>query len=608
MGDNTVSSFRSFSISKITRLLASANVAAVMLLAGCFWLYTGSQADVTRAHETQYASYLLADKLRQSSDDLTRLARTYVITADAKYKQQYLDILAIRNGEKPRPEKYHRIYWDFIAADMPKPRPDTETIQLQELMKQANFTAKEFAFLTEAQANSDGLVNIEVKAMNAVKGLFDDGAGNYTVQGKKDFALARDLMHSPEHHKFKADIMVPVDEFFGALEIRTGGAILAAEDNSKNYAILSLIALVILAAISTVTFWVLFSRVIKPILSMKGTMIRLSKNDTDVEPEGQNKNDEIGDMARSISVFRDNMIKNRELVTKQKEEQSAQLARAELVDTLNTTFDNDVSLMLQKVEDAVGKLETTATNMTTAIDQTKGQSAAVATASEDASTNVQTVSVATDELSTTVSEISIKVAQSATVSKRAVEEAKRTNTIIQGLATAGQKIGEVVSLITDIASQTNLLALNATIEAARAGEASKGFAVVASEVKSLATQTAKATEEIANQISEMQAATESSVEAIDGIGQTIEEVSEIANGIAAAVEEQGAATQEISRNVQQAAEGTQNVSNNISGVTKGAGETGQAAGQVSEAVNQLTAQSGSLKKAVEIYLSEVKAA
>ncbi len=397
-----------------------------------------------------------------------------------------------------------------------------------------------------------------------------------------------------------------LNEVRGVLEVSKPITAQLAAGTALSNKIMAMVVIagILLIAISVVTA----RRVSRPLASLNKVVRSLASGDDAVEvPETDSKN-EIGEMARGVLVFKDNMIENKALAAQQEEEQKIRSDRTLRLDTLNTAFDTQVGTMLQEVETAVGQLETTASSMSSVAEQTNGQASAVGAASEEASANVQTVSAATEELSASVGEISRQVAQSADVSKRAVEEAKRTNSTIQGLATAGQKIGEVVDLITDIASQTNLLALNATIEAARAGEAGKGFAVVASEVKSLATQTAKATEDIADQISEMQAATQNSVEAIDGIGKTIEEVSNIASGIAAAVEEQGAATQEISRNVLQASEGTQDVSRNINGVTEGAEETGQAANQVTEAVKQLTAQSNSLKAAVEKYLVDVRAA
>ncbi|MBL8652990.1 MAG: hypothetical protein JNJ97_02250, partial [Alphaproteobacteria bacterium] len=227
---------------------------------------------------------------------------------------------------------------------------------------------------------------------------------------------------------------------------------------------------------------------------------------------------------------------------------------------------------------------------------------------EEASTNVQTVAAATEELSSSISVISRQVTESARMSSKAVDDVGKTSQTVEALANAAQKIGNVVQWITEIASQTNLLALNATIEAARAGEAGKGFAVVASEVKRLASQTARATDEIGAQINEIQSATGQSVEAMRSIGETIASMNSIASTIASAVEEQGAATQEIARNVQQAAAGTSEVSSNISGVTRAAEDTGSAASLVQRAAADLGGQANDLRNAVEQFLRQVRSA
>ena len=254
------------------------------------------------------------------------------------------------------------------------------------------------------------------------------------------------------------------------------------------------------------------------------------------------------------------------------------------------------------------ELEASATTLTNTADHTQQLSTMVASASEEASSNVQTVSSSTDELTASVSEIGRQVHESSRIAGEAVRKAQATDARITELSSAAQRIGDVVKLITAIAEQTNLLALNATIEAARAGEAGRGFAVVASEVKALAAQTGKATDEISAQIGSMQTATQDSVAAIKEIGGTITRISEIAATIAAAVEEQGAATQEIARNVQQAAQGTAQVAANISDVSKGAGETGSASSQVLSSARELSGQGNKLKFEVDKFLTTVRAA
>lgn len=275
---------------------------------------------------------------------------------------------------------------------------------------------------------------------------------------------------------------------------------------------------------------------------------------------------------------------------------------------LTSDFEAKVGAIVHVVSSAATEMEATAASLNTTAEQTSQQVTAVATASEQASANVQSVASATEELSNSVAEISRQVATSAAVAAKAVDESERTNALVNGLTEAAQKIDAVTSMIHEIASQTNLLALNATIEAARAGDAGKGFAVVASEVKSLANQTAKATEQISAHIAAMQSVTRDTVAAIQSIGATIGQINEIATTIASAVEEQGAATQEIARNVEQAAAGTAEVSGNIAGVTQTVKATGSAAGELLGAAGELAKQAETLDGQVTEFLNEVRAA
>ncbi len=272
------------------------------------------------------------------------------------------------------------------------------------------------------------------------------------------------------------------------------------------------------------------------------------------------------------------------------------------------TFVQEVRHIVDGVSAAATELQATAESMTQSAQQGAEQSTAVAASSEEASTNVQAVATAAEELSASLGEVSRQVNQSSEVTGGAVRQAETANDEVSGLSQAADRIGEVVNMIQDIANQTNLLALNATIEAARAGEAGKGFAVVASEVKALAGQTAKATEEISQQIASIQEATGRAVGAIGSIGGTIGEVNEIASAIAAAVEQQNAATGEISSNAQQAATGTQEVSKNVAQVSQGLSETGHSAGEVLSASNDLSRQSESLKQSIDRFLAELESA
>ena len=354
--------------------------------------------------------------------------------------------------------------------------------------------------------------------------------------------------------------------------------------------------------------WLIGSGIAKPVIAMTTAMAKLAGGDKTITVPALGRTDEIGKMADAVEVFKQNAIEMDRLAEEQRKEQERKEARQRAVEGYIKSFDEFVTGLLGILASAATEMRSTAESMSATAEETSRQSTAVAAASEQAATNVQTVASAAEELASSVAEISRRVSESTDIATRAVSEAARTNTEVKGLAEAAQKIGNIVQLINDIASQTNLLALNATIEAARAGEAGKGFAVVASEVKSLANQTAKATEEIANQINAMQSATTGSVEAIEGIGGTIGKISEIATVIASAVEEQGAATQEIARNVQQAAAGTSEVTSNITGVTQAASQTGAASAQVLATAGELAKQAELLRAEVDGFLNNIRAA
>lgn len=353
--------------------------------------------------------------------------------------------------------------------------------------------------------------------------------------------------------------------------------------------------------------WGVAGGINRPIVALTKAMELLAGGNHKVEIPAQDQADEIGEMAEAVQVFKSNAIEMDRL----KEQQEGNKARAEqerkaAMSKLANDFEASVKSIVNVVSSAAAELQSTARTLATTAEDTSRQSLVVASASEETSVSVQTVASSAEELTASISEIGNQVSKASEVTTKAAEDGEGANTTMKNLAETAQKIGDVVQLIQSIAGQTNLLALNATIEAARAGDAGKGFAVVASEVKSLANQTAKATEDIERQVTMIQNETKTAVSAIGGICETLVNVKAVSSNIAAAVEEQSAATREIARNVQQAAAGTSQVSDNVTGVTRAAKETGDVAAHVLASASEMAKQSTALQQEVDKFLANVR--
>ncbi|MCS3762380.1 methyl-accepting chemotaxis protein [Bradyrhizobium centrosematis] len=347
----------------------------------------------------------------------------------------------------------------------------------------------------------------------------------------------------------------------------------------------------------------------RPILAITSVMRELADGRIDVAVPASKANDEVGAMVKAVTVFRDNAVRFNELQAEQLEAKArSEAEKRRAFAALADNFEASIRDVVTTVSSAAVEMEHTARSMSAIVEQSRQQTRAVSSASTLASENVQTVAAAAEELSSSMTEISRRLAHATEVVGKAANDGRQSNARVQSLAEAAQKIGDVVSFINGIAGQTNLLALNATIEAARAGEAGRGFAVVASEVKALATQTAKATEEIGAQVTAVQGETSGAVDGIQSICATIQQVDEISAAIAAAVGQQGTATQEIAQNVQQAAARTGEVSQNIAGVTDGIAATGTAAEEVLGSAIELSKQSQRLRDEVDRFLGQIRAA
>jgi methyl-accepting chemotaxis protein len=383
----------------------------------------------------------------------------------------------------------------------------------------------------------------------------------------------------------------------------------ATEATARRTAIVYAVVLVLSLLLAGFGLLVVVRRVTQPMTRLTRVMEAVAGNQLDVEVPETDRDDEIGSMAKTLLVFRDGLRRNAEMERAAEEaRRAAEEERRRAMIELADEFEGAVGGIVGSVSTASSELHVTAVEMSKAARSTSQQSTAVAAAAEEASTNVVVVASSAEELGYSVDEIARQVEQSAQMSAIAVREAAATGEVIRELSLAAARIGDVIDIISSIASQTNLLALNATIEAARAGEAGKGFAVVATEVKALATQTAKATEEIGAQVAAIQDTTKEAVRVIEGVGERIRRMSDVATTISKAVEQQGIATREIVRNVDQAATGTNSVSAHIGDVAKTADETGAAAGQVLDASARLTQQASHLQERMRGFLSTVRAA
>ncbi|MGW5956778.1 CHASE3 domain-containing protein [Methylorubrum thiocyanatum] len=542
-------------------------IAAVAGSSFTTWRSLGTIEDSNRWRDHSYEVLLQLDRLTGALVDQETGLRGYLISANPSFLEPY------NSGAKTYGETLRRLRG--LVSDNPQQVSRLDALDAATRQWIGDVAEREIALMrqeaTQAQARQIEASGAGKSAMDAVRKAAAEIASSET----------------------------------GLLEVRAATVKDAAA--SSRFAVgAGFVALLVVAGLGIM---LLNGFVSRPVRRMTGLMSRLADGDASVEIPFRERREEVGAMAGAVQVFKDNLIRTRAL-----EEETA-LARAgaeaqrkAAMREMADNFERAVSGIVGAVSSAATELQATAESMAGTAAQTADQSSAAAAAAEEAATNVGTVAAAAEELGASVQEIARQVTGSTSLAQKAVVEAEGTAQLVQDLSAAAAKIGDVVGLISTIAGQTNLLALNATIEAARAGEAGRGFAVVAAEVKELANQTARATDEISGQIGQVQSITGQAVSAIADIATRIREIDGLAGTIAAAVEEQGAATQEIVRNVSEASAGTGAVTGNVASVASAAEETGAAASQVLTSASELSRQSEHLDGQVRHFLQTIRAA
>jgi methyl-accepting chemotaxis protein len=547
----------------ITLLALTLLMAGLMLVA--LLRVSHAQSRATDASNARYRSYLLADELRQSSDDLTRLARTYVVTGDERYEQQYDDILAIRNGTKPRPEHYERIYWDLVAGGVPVPPSSGQSVPLQQLMRQSGFSDREFAKLKEAQDVSDALVKTEVAAMSAVKGLFDDGHGGFTRKADPDPEFARTIMHDAAYHRNKARIMVPLNDFLRLLDERTGTAVAAAEQATRTAMEAAIGLMIVSVLLSTTALYMVYRYIMRNLNKAVDAAGRIAGGDLSGEIAVE-FDDEVGRLMAAIATINGNL------------------------------------------HDMLAKIRTSTESMATATNEIATGNADLSARTEAQAGSLEESASAMETLTQTVQRNAANAQDANELAARATAVAgKGGDVMAQVVSTMGHikdgsaRISDIIGVIDSIAFQTNILALNAAVEAARAGEQGRGFAVVASEVRALAQRSAGAAKEITGLINDSVHSVETGSRLVDAAGSTMDEildairqVSGILGDIARASAEQGHGIAEVSTAVHQ-----------MDGITQ---QNAALVEQAAAAAESLKEQAQTLLQAVGIFTLERDAA
>lgn len=644
----------------VTQRVAAISLSAVagflLVLGVVFWAHL-EQQDLSVRQQRATKKLALAESVAQGFLNARRREKDFLLRLDDKYVAQHAEVVSelqadfdalagLADGQEPellaqlrdRIARYHRDFEELAAAITILGLDETSGLRgsLRSAVHEAETLIEQHAtddlmvkLLMMRRHEKDFIIRQDPKYV----GRLDERIAEFAslLDGKPiDEAVKAQIVAALETYRtdfgnYTAAVLANVEKtavlsatFASAEplmeELRAGieadyqGANADFERISQEAFLVTLVLIAVIAAACLALGLIVGRSVSRPVSSLTERMRALAGGDKSVAVPNTEAGDEIGDMARAVLVFKENMIRNDEMVAEQEAQRATRERRAQAIERITGAFDNQVREMLQVVANASHELDASAQSLMQISEETTSQASIVAAASHEASANVQTVATATEELGASIAEIGTRVSDSSRMAGEAEDQARASSEAVISLEGSAQEIGQIVTLIQEISEQTNLLALNATIEAARAGDAGKGFAVVASEVKSLATQTGKATEQIAAQITRIQQETGRSAGAIRTIAQTVSQLRESAAGIASAVEEQSSATQEISRSVQEAAVGTESVSENIGRVDAGARESGASAQEVQMTSSELARQSDSLSRMIATFLDEVRAA
>lgn len=502
---------------------------------------------LNEAYANRYQSYLLADELRQSSDDLTRLGRAYVMTGDKRYEDAYMDILAIRSGKKERPEDYQRIYWDFYTVDGRAPRPDTNNkVALLELMKAGGFTKEELSKLDEANQNSNALVNTEVLAMNAVKGLVPDGKGNF-VAGQADLEAAKKMMHDADYHANKAKIMRPIDDFFVLLDQRTSQAVLNAEQSSA--AMMRLIYIMLGLILAILCIALAFS-------------YRLLLNQLGGEPAS------AAELVREVA-------------------EGSLTAQINLKPNDQTSLLFHLRQMIERLRNTIGDVQSTADALASAAEEVSASAQSLSDTASQQAANVEETSASVEQIASTVAQNSDNAKLTDSMATQSNKDTQETSSAVREMVGAMEAIAGKIGLIDDIAYQTNLLALNAAIEAGRAGEHGRGFAVVAAEVRKLAERSQIAAREIGEVAQKSVGLASTTVTLLDQMVPSIGKTAGLVQEISAASQEQTL--------------GLEQINHSIGELSKTSQTTASASEELNATAEQMTAQAQHLQERIQFF-------